>query len=228
MDSARKELIVDDPYVDWESELMQFRLTYEGPLLSDTTKGEKVAGRAKHKQEIRKAFHPQLRRLWQVHPILSQELGDIADANFLITESKAIPHKIDDLAANFPRNGYNFVPLVTRAIGLHCALDILFLRNEAPGNILHKGDIDNRVKTLVDGLKMPRSQGEMGGYDAPSDDEKPFFCLLEDDSLITRFSVEADTLLQPLYGTVNNNDARVVITVTLKPYVTTVFNQVFG
>jgi hypothetical protein len=33
---------------------LQFRLTYEGPLLSETSSGEKFAGRARNKQDIRK------------------------------------------------------------------------------------------------------------------------------------------------------------------------------
>ena len=38
---------------------MKFRLTYEGRLLGN--------GRAQHKHKIRRAFHPQLKRLWEVH-----------------------------------------------------------------------------------------------------------------------------------------------------------------
>ena len=41
---------------------MKFRLTYEGRLESN--------GSAKHKHEIRKALHPQLKRLWDVEPNL--------------------------------------------------------------------------------------------------------------------------------------------------------------
>jgi hypothetical protein len=228
MDSARKEVIVDDPYADWESELMQFRLTYEGPLLSDTTKGEKAAGRAKHKQEIRKVFHEQLKRLWKIHPVLSKNYTGIDVSYFLVTEHDQFSHDPETLGARFERNGYNFVPMVTRGLGVHCALDILFLRNDPPGAILHRGDIDNRIKTLVDGLKMPRDLSELGEYATPNEDEKPFFCLLEDDSLITRLSVEADTLLQPIGPMPNANDARVVLTVTVRPYVMTPLNHEFG
>jgi hypothetical protein len=207
MDSARKEVIVDDPYADWESELMQFRLTYEGPLLSDTTKGEKAAGRAKHKQEIRKVFHEQLKRLWKIHPVLSKNYTGIDVSYFLVTEHDQFSHDPETLGARFERNGYNFVPMVTRGLGVHCALDILF---------------------LVDGLKMPRDLSELGEYATPNEDEKPFFCLLEDDSLITRLSVEADTLLQPIGPMPNANDARVVLTVTVRPYVMTPLNHEFG
>lgn len=126
-------------------------------------------------------------------------------------------------------NSYRFAPLVTKSLGVHCALNVLFLRNLPPGEIVHRGDIDNRIKTLLDGLKMPTDAKQLGGYEAPDDGEDPFFCLLEDDSLITRLAVEADTLLEPIEGDQPNvTDARVVITVTLKPYVGTYQNQAFA
>src|SRR5262249_22386910 len=154
-----------------------------------------------------------LRRLWALHPVLSQNLGDIDDGDFILAAGPKLPHTIEALAQNFERDGYNYVPLVTDSLGVHCALDILFLRPRPPGEIWHRGDIDNRIKTLLDGLKMPRHKLELGGYDAPEADEKPFFCLLQDDNVITRLSVEADTLLEPLGGRMNDNDARVIITV---------------
>src|SRR6266849_6098917 len=52
--------------------------------------------------------------------------------------------------------GKQFVPLVRQSLALACSLDILFLRREEPGSlILQGGDIDNRIKTLFDALKMP-------------------------------------------------------------------------
>lgn len=75
---------------------------------------------------------------------------------------------------------------------------------------------------------MPIGVNELGGYDQPDENEIPFFCLLQDDSLITKFTVEADTLLKPLGSEPNINHAHVIITVTLKPYHVTVFNLGFG
>jgi hypothetical protein len=48
---------------------------------------------------------------------------------------------------------------------------------------------------------------------SPSQDENPFYCLLEDDRLISKVSVDTDTLLQPIEKEPNANDARLVITV---------------
>jgi len=99
--------------------------------------------------------------------------------------------------------GFQFVPLIIGAIHAVCHVDILFLRREKPGDLLSKpkdeygGDLDNRLKIFLDALRVPRELAEIPAGAQPLDEEKPFFCLLEDDSLITRFSVESDTLLGP-------------------------------
>ena len=49
---------------------MQFRLTYTGRLLSYRDDGAAIRARAKHKHEIRKEFHKQLKALWYTHPNL--------------------------------------------------------------------------------------------------------------------------------------------------------------
>ena len=73
------------------------------------------------------------------------------------------------------------------------------------------GDIDNRIKTLFDALKVP-SKADLD-VERPESTE-PFFCLLEDDALITNFSVETDRLL----GTPSMpaNQVHLVIEVTVK------------
>ena len=91
------------------------------------------------------------------------------------------------------------------------------MRDDPPGSILRGGDIDNRLKTLFDALKMPREQKKVGDFSEPEAGEDPFFCLLEDDALITRATVETDTLLAPVTNE-SKDDARVIVTVTTQPY----------
>jgi hypothetical protein len=75
-------------------------------------------------------------------------------------------------------------------------LQVFFLRPEAPGNLITQGgDIDNRLKTLFDALRMPRVVAELPTNDTPREGEDPFFCLLEDDALITEIDVKTDMLL---------------------------------
>lgn len=91
---------------------------------------------------------------------------------------------------------FRLAPLVAAKLHLIAELDITLLRPEAPGGILTQGgDIDNRLKTLLDALRMPHNIGEIPG--TPLSDEDPFFCLLEDDNLVTKLGVATDRLLEP-------------------------------
>jgi hypothetical protein len=121
--------------------------------------------------------------------------------------------RIQQLGNFFRRGDHQFVPLVTEELKILCHLDVLFLRPGAPGETLNSGDIDNRIKTLIDALRVPD-----GVATKPQDDETPFFVLLQDDRLVTRLSVETDTLLQPTGVGAGPQDARLIITVRLQPY----------
>ena len=111
--------------------------------------------------------------------------------------------------------GFNFVPLVTNELDLLCGIEILLLRPDRPGSIVWAGDIDNRIKTLLDAMRIPEAD-ENYSQMSPTSDERPFYCLLEDDKLITKVSVETDRLLQPITG--DNADVRLFIKVVIKPY----------
>lgn len=202
---------------------MEFRLTYEGQLHSESQRDSKVrAARTKEKQEIRKQLHPQLRHWWEISPYLAlgKTQPNLATRPVKFGNPYA-KHGIDTLAKRFSRNGYNFVPLVMRELELFCHLDVLLLRQGSARNVLEQtdngGDIDNRFKVLFDALSMPRDANQLAGYLNPAEDEKPFFVLLEDDSVITKATIESDFLLQPVSNPPNPNDVRVVITVRIKP-----------
>jgi hypothetical protein len=168
---------------------MQFRLLYAGNLL-------KAAGarnrRAWEKHSIRRELHAQLNTLWKSNPALKYY------SERSVEDPRGSPHQafMDVLARRYARDGVGFVPLITAANGLVCELDIMFLRPERPGSILGQGgDIDNRVKVLLDGLRIPRSGSEMRRKEGDDPDPNPMYCLLEDDNLITSLKVTTDTLL---------------------------------
>jgi len=76
-------------------------------------------------------------------------------------------------------------------------VDILFLRRDNPGGLIKTGgDIDNRIKVLFDGLRMPDNHNQVP--EPPGPGENPFHCLLENDSLITDVCITTDQLLLPL------------------------------
>jgi hypothetical protein len=88
---------------------------------------------------------------------------------------------------------YDFASVVHSTIDLVADLTIIFLRPEPPGAIFTQGgDIDNRIKTLLDALKMPDEPQDMPQGALPSADEHPLFCLLEDDNLITGLNIKTD------------------------------------
>jgi hypothetical protein len=196
---------------------MQFRLTYEGCLLGASRDNT----RASHKHEIRMKLHPQLKRLWATHQWLAQLAGlKYPDHSTAITGQQlnnpafsGCPTYMELLARNYQAHNRNWAPLVADDMGLTCAVDILFLRPGARGGILNVGDIDGRLKTLFDALAIPKS----GSGLPETETEQPLYVLLSDDRHISHASVETDELLEPTSPTVGQNDARVIITVNIKP-----------
>ena len=166
---------------------LRFRLTYQGPLPSQGA-GDT---RSKEKNVLRSHFHDQLRELWVQHPML-RLLGATAAADPLDFTGLGL-FKI----ANRHNHIYNYFPLIGDFYGVSCSLHIVFLRRDAPGGLVkHGGDIDNRIKVLFDGLRMP-STPEMPDS-APAANQDPFFCLLQDDRFIDEVGITTDRLLTPL------------------------------
>jgi hypothetical protein len=167
---------------------MQFRLTYEGRLPAGGQHARKV------KHDIRKVLHKQLLELWKNHHFLKSFVEGRTPRVLPDGELVSVMYQMAD---DFTRCGYRFLPLIRNSSGVACSLDILFLRREEPGQLISGGgDIDNRIKVLFDALKMPQECSEVDGF-VPDANENPFLCLLEDDRLITEFRVTTDRLLTP-------------------------------
>ncbi|MCK6427293.1 MAG: hypothetical protein L6Q75_19735 [Burkholderiaceae bacterium] len=162
---------------------MEFRLVYEGPLHGQGAKSP-------HKWAIRRALHPQLQRLWQEQP-----LREVASTLLAFPPQAGKPSVIVE------KDGLRFAPLVTQRLNLYAEVSVLLFRQQQRGALISNGgDIDNRLKTLLDGLRLPRGANE-GRQDRPAGREpeppEPFFCLLEDDSLVTKVTVESEQFLRP-------------------------------
>lgn len=214
--STRRVIEFDEPYDKGGS--VEFKLVYDGVLWGSNGKDT----RASHKHDIRRAFHSQLKSLWAINPHLDSGISDLDNSGW---GGGALPkNRIDALATNWSKAGFRFVPMVTEELSLYCSLDVLFLRHGSPGSLIQSGDIDNRLKTLFDALRLPVDRGECGGQD-PQDGEDPFFCLLQDDKLISHVSVNTDVLLRDPNG--QENHVLLVIAVNLKPTRATRSNVVF-
>jgi hypothetical protein len=189
---------------------MRLTLTYQGRLWGASSGNARV----KHKHDIRKVLHPQLRRFWQTNSLLRSARSYSVGIVMGRTVDATAPFLWEYLAKRYEKVGYNFVPLAREESRLACSVKILMLRPDPPGRLITSGDIDNRLKTLFDSLRMPANEGEVPC--GPTDDEKPFYVLFEDDKLITHISVETDTLLERVGAEWDENDVRLVLSVEIR------------
>jgi hypothetical protein len=123
--------------------------------------------------------------------------------------------RLEGFSDLFRVSDFRFVPLICNCLALGCDLDIVWLHRETPHRVVQHGDIDRRLVTLFDALRMPKIGPEVSGL-KPDSDEDPFFCLLEDDSLITDVRVTSDHLLTPPPDSHPNTDAFILIRVKVK------------
>lgn len=175
---------------------MKFRLLYEGPI------APWKKGNLDTIHDIRMKIYPQMKALWDFPPISTEN-----KAKWLRYQ----PPVDDGDHSIFERRGTEtFAPLISGRVNLQCELDITFLRQQAPGQLIGDGgDIDNRVKTLLDALSVP-TPAQASHFTGPG--TEPIFCLLQDDLLVTRINVETDRLLRPA----SERDLVAIIQVTLR------------
>ena len=198
---------------------MRFTLTFDGQLGASGNKPK-----PQDKWDIRRKIHPQLAELWETSAVLAPiaKVGmwvPISGTYVRFEQHHSVPisHAPQDgqinLIAPVDVGGKKFVPLIREEMSLICELDILFLRKEEAGALITQGgDIDNRIKTLFDGLRMP-VPNEMDSTDCDSL-AQPFYCLLQSDTLISGFKVRTGRLLTEPNSSVA--EVRLIIDVTVR------------
>jgi hypothetical protein len=203
---CQSQILYSDPPDVPTRKVMEFRLIYDGDLLKASS-GKKRRPWEKH--SIRRHLHPQLQKLWEVHPALKYY------AAHTVEEEGKPPQKfLDALAHAHKKADTGFIPIITEPNGLMCELDVLLLRPERPGHLIEEsGDIDNRMKTLLDALKVPQDGNEIARRTSDDPDPNPMYCLLANDNLITGFKVTTDFLLLPIPVEQGQNYAVAIITV---------------
>jgi hypothetical protein len=133
-DDLRESFQRLDLYIPYD--LMRFRLTYDGPLVTGNSSAQ-----SKAKWGIREHLRPQLEQLWKTHPAL-KGVGLSARVGGIV---KIDRHKVVRQALKEPVivDGKQFVPLVRKSLELACLLacelEILFLRQEEPGSLIFQG-----------------------------------------------------------------------------------------
>ncbi len=80
-----------------------------------------------------------------------------------------------------------------------------------------RGDIDNRLKTLFDALRIPDKKEQVRNH-VPSDEENPIHVLLTDDTLVTGVKITTDQLLMLPEKLYDSNQVFLMIHVGLTPY----------
>lgn len=114
---------------------MDFTLTYRGPLSSN--------GGPQEKQVLRRHFHKQLKELWAQPPLKGRTTS--------ATVYRPLYEDVIEQVGLF-----RFVPLVTNRFAFTARIRVTFLRPGYPGQLVGTGgDIDNRIKTLLDALAKP-------------------------------------------------------------------------
>jgi hypothetical protein len=195
---------------------VKFTLSYDGKL--------HASGSVAEKWDIRRHVQPQLQELWQTSAVLKRTANATVpppekggwvymEQHHDVPEPSEItlPRGYRRLCDPLEVSGKKFLPLVRQSLSLVCKLDILFLRKEEPGGIItQSGDIDNRLKTLFDGLRMP-TPDDMHLW---KEDAEPFYCLLESDALITDFGVRTGRLLTN--PNADSAEVRQIIDVTIR------------
>jgi hypothetical protein len=192
---TRNEAVPDwpDPAGIVGTSAVEISLTYRGPLPSATREDKK----SDRKHLIRMQFSEQLAEVWQREPIL-QFFRDKLTLVPVVNRRPEVPPSLPGMNPHYLAEmcGFKWIPLITRTNGLACHLDILLKRRSDPGEIIVSsddgGDLDNRLKILFDALRMPLSTSEVPGNMWGGGAEA--FALLEDDSLISKLTIEARRL----------------------------------
>jgi hypothetical protein len=228
--------------------VMKFTLHYDGPLLSSGNKGKNEnkwhIRKDLHPQLVDLwGSHPALKAVEDnrhfpvtggavltqahhlhpgpVHPPVRARLEEDGSQTLYLLASGEGPG-ILDLCQSIEKHGAWFRPLVRDSYALHCGLKIHFLRQEPPGRIYQGGDLDGRIKTLLDALAMPQHVEQILETNTKN---HPVYCLLEDDAAISGVEIESERLL----GNQNNPKEWVKLTIEVDVRVrqATIYNQSF-
>jgi hypothetical protein len=174
---------------------MRFSLKYEGELKSTTDRNTRV----KHKNRLRWHFSDQLDELMMRGDFTrmprheSDVVKPIDDKGFRIHSTKISGQDFEQVW---------YIPVIDRTLNISCSLHVRIDRPERPGSLFERGgenggDLDNRIKTLLDALRVPHNVNE-----ARRSETRPDLnfcvCLFDDDSMVTSLYIETRPSLRPL------------------------------
>jgi len=196
----------------WEERKVDVAISYRGPLPNARSDGAKRA-----KTQIRTQLHHQLDGLCRNSDLFTTALKD--DLFKATIQSGAqrveLPPGARGTFYFVEFFGTQYVPLLSRHNHRVCELTVQLWRRADPGELLDPGgDIDNRVKTLFDGLRIPHGENEIDPSTAPPSGR--CFCLLEDDALITKLTMSTHKMYRPISPGEDTTYAELSLYVTIK------------
>lgn len=144
----------------------------------------KQRGISPAKALLRQEFHPQIKD--QI-------------AHMLVHDEKHVTSEVD---------GFKFISPAHSKYRTAVELDVLLLTRSSRRS---PGDVDNRLKTLLDGLTRPQNTQQMQSFQEPKDGG-PTYCLMDDDQLVSRLTIDSRHWFNSKHG---ENDALAVVTATL-------------
>lgn len=160
---------------------MEFCLHYYGKLKSR----DNAAG----KHAIRQALHEQVKSLCTSEQFAHTFEDDLADKRKTEEKPMFIEH-----------GGKRYWFLISEHLATVVDLNITILVPHEVGKIVQNGgDIDNRIKTLFDAMRVPAVESEIPQKDT-FDYSSGMYCLLQDDKLINRVSIRSYRDHAPLDG----------------------------
>lgn len=124
------------------------------------------------------SFKAEIRR--QLHPQIRDQIAHMLDG----PNAQYVTSSVD---------GFEFVSPAHKRFRTAIDLDLIIL---TPSKRRHAGDLDNRLKTLIDGMTRPVSLNQMQGFTQP-DGGGPTYCLLDDDGLVRSLRIDSRTWHAP-------------------------------
>jgi hypothetical protein len=178
---------------------MEFVLSYSGAVKS--SRDRKITS------SIRKSISAQLERLGRDER-LKGAFNRLSNVDNTIQGSSFF-------------SGTRFIPVFGVATLTTVELDITLLNGSDYHSPLKNGDLDNRLKRVIDGLRCPLTGDEVD--EGTLFDQKRCFCLINDDSILSKISVRAF----PNLSANSESDTVVLINAKVKAFGTTWENSSF-
>lgn len=200
---------------------MKFTLIYQAPI-PPANKATQV----EEKHRLREMTNRQLRNLSQLAPLKYYQFLEEPSRPGIVRpfthEPDPLvddPNTVPEVVTNVGR--FRFAALICQSMGLCAELDIVFyVFGKSSGSLRRDGDLDNRAKTLLDGLSIPK-KNQIKGWEPKHGSEDPLFVLLQDDSLVTKLSVSQEPWLE---APQNKDDVLAVVSVTVRAHIGTIYN----